>query len=307
MKKIITSALALLTSFACAQQIPQSDFYFMNPLGINPAIAGTEECIPVYLSHRMQWVNFNNAPGMQTLSAHSAMNKNTGIGINLMNYTAGPAALFTAQFSYAYRVKLNDKINLSLGIAPSLLQHSLAKNKLTLDEQNDNTFQRISGSSTIADVNAGFTLYGEKYKIGIAVPQLLGSKYRTGDPLFSERIKRHYMLHGSYTMKLKENLNLTPFLIVKAIENGAPIQFDLNAKISYKEFIWGGLAYRFSTSKAINETAIAFIGISKAQFNFAYAFDYSFSSMMPYTAGSHEIMLAYRFCKKKKAEPLPLQ
>lgn len=307
MKKISLILFALLTANCFAQQLPQSNFYFFNTVAINPAISGTDVCIPVYLSHRMQWLNFNQAPTTQNVSVHGAMNKSVGLGAAVMNHTAGATSLLSAQLSYSYRLSLNEKYKLSFGVAPMILQHALNKSKLTLDNPNDNTFNRINGRTTIVDVNAGVFFYSDKMRVGFSAPQLFGSRYRMGDDLFKEQLRRHFNLHFSYDFKLKEKLDLTPWLLVKAMEKGAPVQIDLTAKLTYQQFLWGGLGYRFSSSKTINEAALVFVGLSKANFSFAYCFDYSFSSMMPFTAGSHEIMLSYKLCKKKPAENQPLQ
>ncbi|MBA3706403.1 MAG: PorP/SprF family type IX secretion system membrane protein, partial [Bacteroidetes bacterium] len=198
MKKIVILLLLVIGGFVKAQQLPEFSQYLQNDFILNPAIAGTKSYAPVSISHRSQWLNFRDAPTTQIASIHGSVNQKVGIGLALVNHEAGPTGMMSAQFSYAFRLKLNDKMKLSFGLAPMIIQHSLNKNKIKLEEQNDNTFNRISGKTTVVDINAGVYLYAEKYFIGIAVPQLTGNKLRMGDDLFKERLRRHYLLHAGY-------------------------------------------------------------------------------------------------------------
>jgi type IX secretion system PorP/SprF family membrane protein len=302
MKRILSLTLSVLSLGAIAQQLPEFSQYINNDYLLNPAIAGTKDYAPVTVSARMQWVGFNNAPNTQIASIHGALNKNVGLGFSVINAIAGPTSSTSIQLAYSYRIKLSEKTKLSFGIAPMLIQQSLQKDKMTLDDQNDNTFNRISGKTMVADLNAGVYLYGNKYFISLSVPQLMENKVRLGDALFTEKLKRHYVLYGGYDIKVKEKFVLTPSVLIKAIEGGAPIQFDVNFKATYNKFIWLGLSYRGSTSQNFNETAVASLGVMKYNFVFGYAFDYSLSNISTYSSGSHEVFLTYRItCKKKEA------
>ena len=302
MKNILFLTLSLFTFEAVAQQLPELSQYLNNDFLLNPAVAGTKEYAPVTISARMQWVGFNNAPSTQIASIHGALTNNVGLGLSVTNTVAGPTSNTTVQLAYSYRIKLNSKTKLSFGVAPMLIQQSLQKDKMTLDEQNDNTFNRISGKTMIADVDAGVYLYGSKYFVSLSVPQLLENKVRLGDALFTEKLKRTYVLYGGYNFDVKHNFVLTPSVLIKAMQGGAPIQFDLNFKATYNKLVWLGLSYRSSTSQSFSEVAVASLGVMKYNFVFGYSYDYSLSSISKYSSGSHELFLTYRInCKKKDA------
>lgn len=302
MKKMIFMLCVVFSTLVNAQQLPGFSMYLQNDFILNPAMAGTKNYTPVAVSHRSQWVNFNNAPTTQLVSIHGAVNQKVGLGLSLINHEAGPTGMMSAQFSYAYRLKLTDKINLSFGLAPMIIQHSLNKNKLILEEQTDNTFNRISGKTLVADINAGVYLYAEKYFVGISVPQLAGNKIRMGDELFKERLKRYYLLHAGYDFIANEKYTWTPSVLLKVIETGAPAQMDVNIKATYNKLIWAGLSYRFSSSTYFNEAAIVSFGVLKANFSFGYSFDYSFASIRVQSSGSHELFISYRIPSKPAKE-----
>jgi type IX secretion system PorP/SprF family membrane protein len=304
MKRILSFTLSLFTLGAVAQQLPEFSQYIYNDYLLNPAIAGTKDYAPVTLSARMQWVGFNNAPTMQIGSIHGALTKNVGLGLTVTNMTTGPISNTSMQLAYSYRIKLNENTKLSFGVAPMLIQQSLQKDKLTLDNQNDNTFNRISGKTMIADANAGVYLYGKKYFVSLSVPQLLENKVRLGDALFTEKLKRTYVLYGGYDFAVKEKFVLTPSILVKAIQGGAPIQVDINFKATYNKLVWLGLSFRGSSSQSPSEVAVASLGVMKYNFVFGYSYDYSLSKISTYSSGSHEVFLTYKIrCKKGTETP----
>lgn len=304
MKKILISSFVLFAFVASAQEIPLFSQYLNNDFILNPAISGTKEYAPASISARTQWANFKGAPATQIGSIHGAMTKNVGIGAAVMNFTAGPTKMNSVQFAYAYRFKVSDKMKLSFGVAPMIIQQSLSKDKLTLDEANDNTINRISGKTMVADVNAGIYAYTNKFFISFSVPQLMANKLRVGDDFSTEHLKRHYILYSGYDVKLKEKYTITPSVLIKAIEGGAPVQVDVNVKAMYNNLCWIGLSYRGSSSKSLNEAAVAFVGVQKFNFVFGYAYDYGFSSMRTYSMGSHEVFLTYRIPCKNAEKPI---
>jgi type IX secretion system PorP/SprF family membrane protein len=303
------SLLFIFTLFVIgsyAQQLPEFSQYLNNEFLLNPAVAGTKTYAPATISYRVQWLNFTSAPTTQIGSIHGSLRKNVGIGFTVMNAVAGPTSTTSMQFAYAYNIKLTEKMRLSFGLAPMLIQQSLQKDKLTLDENNDNTFNRVSGKTMIADLNTGIYLYSDKFFVSASAPQVMENKVRLGDALFTEKLKRHYLLYGGYNFTVKEKYVLTPSLLAKAMQSGAPIQYDVNFKATYNQFIFAGLSYRGSTSQSATETAVAFIGVMKFNFVFGYSYDYAFSSLHSYSAGSHEVFLTYKI-GNKKAAPAPIE
>ena len=303
MKNILVFTFSVFTFGLFAQQLPEFSQYLNNDYLLNPAIAGTKNYAPATISTRVQWLNFTSAPTTQIGSVHGSLNKNVGLGFSVINAVAGPTSTTSMQFAYSYRFQLTKKLKLSFGLAPMLIQQSLQKDKLTLDENNDNTFSRVSGKTMIADLNAGVYLYADKYFVSFSVPQVMENKVRLGDALFTEKLMRHYVLYSGYDFKVKEKFVLTPSVLLKAMESGAPIQFDVNFKTTYNQFIFAGLSYRGSASQNFNETAVAFLGVMRFNFVFGYSYDYSFSSLHSYSAGSHEVFLTYRIGAKKTVVP----
>jgi type IX secretion system PorP/SprF family membrane protein len=307
MKKILVITFLISGCAALAQQVPLFSQYLNNDFLLNPAVCGTKSYAPASVSARLQWAGFSGAPSTQIASIHGAQGPTVGLGLALMNHTTGATSMTSAQFAYALRFRLTGKMKISFGLAPMMIQHSISKSKLTLEDANDNTFNRLSGKTMIADVNAGIYVYSNKWAASLSVPQLLENKYRLGDDLFTERLRRHYLVFGSYDFTCREKYVITPSALIKAMEGGAPVQFDLNVRATYNKLFWAGLSYRAASSQSFNEAAVVSVGVLKYNFAFGYAFDYSFASIRSYSAGSHEIFLTYRIrCKScDKVEEAP--
>ena len=86
----------------------------------------------------------------------------------------------------------------------------------------------------------------------------------------------------------QNEFTLEPSILIKTTEE-LLYQIDFSAKVQYKEDYWVGLSFR--TAGAV----ILFAGVRLDKFYFGYAFDYTLSSIMKHSLGSHEFMMAVKF------------
>jgi outer membrane protein OmpA-like peptidoglycan-associated protein len=75
----------------------------------------------------------------------------------------------------------------------------------------------------------------------------------------------------------------------------------LGAKVTYNDFIFGGLSYRGK------DAIIGLIGLYYKQFMLAYSYDFTTSGIRNYSSGSHEVLLAYQFNKKSKTPEIIME
>ncbi len=140
MRKIISHIVlflgaVLMSLLAFSQQDAQFNQYMFNPLGINPAYAGSREALSVVGLFRNQWVGFQGAPVTQTFSIHSPLaQKKMGLGFQITNDNIGPRNNVNAQVAYAYRIKLfGGQLGFGLGMGVQYL--SFDWNKLNTATQ----------------------------------------------------------------------------------------------------------------------------------------------------------------------------
>ncbi len=178
---------------------------------------------------------------------------------------------------------------LSFGLSGIAYQFSIDDSKINLEDPSDQVYLNAAKSIFIPDASAGIYYSDPNLYAGFSASQLFQSALRLGEKGYAEyKMKRYYYLTAGYDFVVNESFSIEPSFLLKAAENGA-YQVDINSKFIFNEEYWGGISYR--TGGAL----IFMGGVRVDKFFFGYAFDYTLSSLMKRTYGSHEIMLAIKF------------
>jgi outer membrane protein OmpA-like peptidoglycan-associated protein len=143
-----------------------------------------------------------------------------------------------------------------------------------------------------------------KLFIGLAANQLISSRLNklNSVPLITtgNKLIRHYNLSAAYLTKVNNNISLEPYAMLRTTFITSP-QVELGAKMTYNDFVFGGLSYRGK------DAVIGLIGLNYKQFTLAYSYDFTTSGIRNYSSGSHEILLAYQFNKKSKTPEIIME
>lgn len=302
-KKIITAMIATIGGFAVhAQQDPMFTHYMYNTLSVNPAYAGSRDALTITLLHRSQWVDFKGAPMTQTLTVHSPIgNENIGLGLTVSNDKIGPVNNTGIFADFAYRIKLNQKSKLALGVSAGVNIFQANLSALSLDQQADPSFQNNIANRTTPNFGFGVYYSRERFYAGISAPNLLENRYSksslgNGNTIAGKE-RRHYYLIAGAMIKINENLAFKPSMLVK-VTAAAPIQADLTASFVMMKILLIGAMYRTNDSFGI----LIGVDIIK-QLHLGYSYDYSYGvRTFRYNYGSHEIMLRYDFIYSSKKQ-----
>jgi type IX secretion system PorP/SprF family membrane protein len=307
-KKYYVCALLFL---ACAftgfsQQRPQYTQYMINPFLLNPAVSGTEDYTDVRAGYRKQWTGFDGSPRTMYVSAHGNIGKRLvtnnrsknkkygfhGIGGVITSDAIGPTTTTTVSAAYSYHMKISKKVFASLGLMGGFNQFTLDGSKLYAANPSD---PLIGGMSKIGmgDITLGAWVYGEKFYAGASMAQLAPSiQFSQTGQQTDYALTKHYFIMGGYRIPVGYNLMFIPSFCIKGT-TPAPMSFDINAKLRYKNFLWAGVSYR-------NRDAVAAMAgvIINNMFDISYSYDYITSDINKYTGGSHEIVIGYRIRSK---------
>ncbi len=311
MKRIVifVALVFLYASFSEAQQIPLYSQYMMNGFLLNPAVAGSEGYTAVNLTVREQWLGLKDAPKTQALSGQTRMLKNSyisknssvrkrqrlssrsgnvGLGGYIFNDQNGAISRTGMQLSYAYHIRMH-RSQLSFGLSGIAYQFAIDENKAKLLESGDQVYDNAPKSIFIPDASAGVYFSNSNMYAGFSASQLFQSALKLRPKDYAEyRMKRYYFLTAGYDFIINEDFSIVPSFLLKTAENGT-YQLDVNSKFIFSEDYWAGISYRTGS-------ALIFMGgVRVDKFFFGYAFDYTLSSLMKRTYGSHEIMLAIKF------------
>ena len=291
-----------------AQQLPQFTSITINPYLINPALAGTQDFIHLQAGYRTQWTGFEDAPQTAYFSGHATLNRSavgsripsvtnasrTSVGAVLIHDQTGPLTQnsFAATFAYNFALS-NSGWRLSAGLNGGFKSFSYKPEGYTdnLVHQDDATIMS-STNTTVLNLSAGLWLYHDHFFIGASSIQLFDTDYEqlnaTGGLTPGSAFLRHYFYMAGIKANLSRDVHLVPSVLVKTVE-GAPISYDINAKLVIANQYWMGGSYRKEDSFAV------FGGLLiKDRIELTYSFDLVYSKIRNGAASSNEIHIGYR-------------
>ncbi len=251
MKKLYLVALVVIASFGDlhAQQDPHYTQYMYNMNVINPAYAGSKENLSIGMLYRKQWVDIEDAPTTFTLSGHSPVGKNVGLGLSVISDKIGPVEENNIYGDFSYTLNLGGEHKLALGLKAGVTLHKVglfSNIYNTLPQPNDPAFSEDTNNSYF-NLGTGLFYYTDKYYVALSVPNMMKSKHLdfNGREFGSE--ESHYFLTGGYVFDLTDNIKFKPFFMAKSDFN-APTSLDVSTNFLFNQKFEAGLTYRLDDS-----------------------------------------------------------
>lgn len=303
---LVLLIMGLFSDNGIAQQDAQYTQYMYNPLGINPAYAGTREVFSAIGLYRTQWVGLDGAPTTGTFSLHSPVGKRVGLGLNIIHDEIFIQKETYLDIDFSYTIDISDKGKMAFGVKGGA-------HLLDIDTERANTGPYNVGDSS-AEVNidnkfspqvgVGAYYYGERFYLGVSVPNLLQTNHfdessiddsnntvsLSNSSVAEERIN-YYLLTG-YVFDINKHLKLKPALLTK-LTSGAPLQVDLSANFLIYDKLTLGAAYRWSAAFS------AMVGFQISdQLMLGLGYDQETTKLARYNDGSYEIVLRYELFKR---------
>jgi type IX secretion system PorP/SprF family membrane protein len=297
MKNILIITILLLSVVGFTQQMPQTNVYGYNKYAINPAYAGASGCTEINFSHLNQWVKIEGAPLTSLLSANTRIGKSLGVGGQVLIDKIGMLQQVSGLGSVSYGFTFANVHKVRAGLSLGFNQYRLDPSSAIVFDPNDPIVTGGNQSAGTVNTEIGFTYNWNNLEISMASKQLIQAYSNFGYAgLNGYGLRRHATMYASYNIDINDKWTMRPSLFAKGTNNG--YQLDINADAIYKNFIYAGLGYRTRVGliarAGVNIQDLFFVG---------YAYETPMSNIAGYSAGSHEIMLGLRFCKKEKTKP----
>jgi len=283
---------------AFPQQDPIYSQFMTNPFLINPALAGTYPYYQIMLNSRVQWVNIPDAPMTNIISMYGPTVKQPmGLGGFIMYDVYGATSVTQLKLSYAYNYAISEDLKLSMGLGLGLKQFKISGD-MTIAEPDNTYYPGYAYSKLYPDASWGLYAYSAVYHAGFAITNLFGNKVEYGyvDSLKNlSHLKQNFYLHGGYKYNVTRELAIEPTIVFKK-SAATPIQMDLDVRAWYgkrqwdRTKLWGGVTYR--TGDAI---CILLGIIYQRKIEFGYSYDIGINKLRGFDAGSHEIMIGFKF------------
>jgi type IX secretion system PorP/SprF family membrane protein len=294
-----------------AQQLPQYSQYMMNKFLINPAVAGSEGYTAFNITAREQWIGLEHSPRTYAFSGQTRILKNSfiargasirkkraaasrsgkvGLGGYIFTDRSGLVNRTGLKLTYSYHISFQ-RGQLSFGLTGSFYQFKVNKEEMHLYHPDDDLFNNYNNRMFIPDADIGVYYSDPKLFAGFSASQLFSAALKFGQSSYDNfRLLRHYYLIGGANFDINDYLIIEPSVLLKTSEMWK-LQLDLTGKLYIYENYWAGLSYRTGAEAgAIIITA----GLKVDKFYFGYSFDYTLSSIMRYSFGSHEFMIAVK-------------
>jgi type IX secretion system PorP/SprF family membrane protein len=325
MKRILAISTLALSSIAFGQQSFQSSQYTQNMYLLNPAAAGLSNNIDVNLGHRSQWTNFDNAPSTYYLSANALIGKpanqenifslrisepnltvaNTAssagsenkvkhaIGGIFYRDEAGAFSRTSGAASYTIHIPVGKKSSLAAGVRLGVNNTAFDASIAGVRDQSDQVFNDFAnGNSSVnkLDGSIGLMYYTPKFYLGYAIDQIFGNTLDFSEDAEAQLVS-HHLINAGLRLKLNENIGVTPSTMVR-MTAGAPVSFDINAKVDYKNNFFVGVGVR------PNDAIIIQAGLKVTDnIKFGYSYDLTTSDVNSVSSGTHEIVLGIALTK----------
>jgi type IX secretion system PorP/SprF family membrane protein len=298
--KIITVITVLLvasnTSYA---QDPAFTQFYANPLYLNPAFAGSNECPRASFNYRNQW------PGVGQPYVTSSATWDThingiggGVGIMIAQDKAGSGALNTTHVAaqYSYRLKVSSKFMVKAGFEAAFRMIKLDWKNLQFGDMIDSQLGFIyptqedidnyEQSTSFPDFSAGVLGFSENLFFGLAVHHLTvpNQGFISESPLPS-KLTAH--AGGNIVINKFSNnpITLSPNILYQSQSSFQQFNYGIYAR---RGPIVGGAWLRNSVKNF--DSFILMMGLVQDSFKFGYSYDITVSELgNDKTLGAHEI------------------
>jgi len=286
---VVALSMILQAKTTLAQQDPLYTQYMDNLLVINPGFAGSKNIGNALVVARSQWVSFDGAPATRSLSYNTPIEqKNVGIGFSLMSDRIGPLKQTGVYVDYSYFLKVSNDFRLGMGLKAGV---SFYRANLTdlITITPDPIFDNDIYENFLPNVGVGFYLSSEDTYFGLSVPRLIENRI-TRQEVSTEYVNKqqmHLYFVAGHMFNLKEDFKLKTSGMMKWVKN-APLSFDVNALVGFKEKFWLGAMYRLNAAYGV---IAQFKPIP--ELTIGYSYDITTTELGGYQSGSHELMLSY--------------
>nr|WP_321242978.1 type IX secretion system membrane protein PorP/SprF [uncultured Psychroserpens sp.] len=325
-KYFLISLVSLTSYIGFAQEgMPvYSDYLTDNYYLIHPSMAGVANCAKVRLTARQQWFGVDDAPNLQTLSAHSRLGDGpSAIGGIFYNDQNGFHSNTGAYITYAHHLLLSrnevDLNMLSFGMSAGFIQYKLDESTFLAPGEFDQLIAGIEQSATNFNIDIGMSYHFLNFYAHVTAKNILSNDgINFNEQGFEFNNLRTYLLSvGNVFQKYGSDWSFEPSIMYMYRDATEESSIDINAKV-YREVdfgkVWGGLSYRrsldgaqFLEGNSVSSQKLQyitpFIGVDYKQFMFAYTYSYQANTINFNTGGFHQLTFGYNFnCRREKYE-----
>ncbi|MDR2011181.1 MAG: type IX secretion system membrane protein PorP/SprF [Bacteroidales bacterium] len=317
-KRYIILLSVLIAGFGSLSnaQDPHFSQFYANPLYLNPALAGSENCPRISLNYRNQWPGLGNTYVTYSLSYDQHLSPiHGGIGLNILRDVQADGALTTTSINamYSYTLKVTNKFYMAAGFQASFFMSAINWDFIFPDMihplygpiyssyEHDNL---SNDRRNYPDFSIGLIGFTEKTFLGFAVHHLTQPSISFLKGSNDSELLRKYTVHFGTEFEInprgsslrRGDLKLSPQILF--YQQGRFQQFNWGLYLSRKQLVvglWARQNFSFHY-----DAVMMIIGFKQDNLRFAYSYDLTVSELSRSVLGAHEISAAFVFgCRVK--------
>ncbi len=301
---LIFSILSGLHISLHAQDVYFSQF-FLNPVYMNPAYAGTMKVPRAGVQYRNQWPAMNNAYTTYFASFDTYLPKiKSGIGVLLFKDDQGNGIYSETcmKFIYSKEIRLSREWTMCGSLSAGAQINSLDFNRLVFSDGLDANFGHHLPTAEVAPDNAhqlfpdfgtGILLFNDQYFFGLSADHLSepDQSFYSG---YSEKLSRKYTMHLEVNLPWfkpghwRKYYTFTPNVIIQSQGNEQNITLGVYAnRKGYSLGVWN----RQTTQKSTD--LIFMVGFIAKQLRTAITYDVNLRGVGLNSHGAIEVSISY--------------
>ena len=281
-----------------AQQMPLTDFSFVNPYMLNPARAG-DFGTRLFWLNRQQWKDIAGSPETTIITFdHKIPDKNIGLGVMFFSDSDNFFKRTVVSGTYNYFVQLGTHHFLSFGISPGVVYSHIDFSEVRTDEVDDPILFANLQNSVGFTADAGINYTFKELKFGFSALQITGTKLN-----FQSSIDGNYLNYQlvqqfngqlSYAFRFLDDRFVLEPLVIGRSTIGLPLQFDAGVNLAWDDIVLSRIGYRYNSNVYL---AIAFN--LHEDLTVGCGYEYSLGPFSKYSGSTNEIIVGYRLGKEK--------
>ena len=310
MKKwLMCVSLSVLSGTSVFAQDLEFTQFYSNPIYLNPALAGTNQCPRFAMNYRNQWPSLTGS-FVSYAAGYDNYFKNISGGIGILAvHDVQAKTVNSSQLGliYSYHLPINRKWTALFGVKANYFQKFLDWDNLTFGDMIDPRRGFIyqtgdvprGGSKGFFDASAGAVVFNEHFNIGFAANHLNrpNESMIVGESRLPMRFTGHTSAYIPLGGKSKySNTTVIMPSIIYSYQNGFQ-QLNLGTYVKYGVFTAGAW---FRNRDAF----ILTLGLNTPKFRIGYSYDVTVSKLNNgVSGGSHEISLGFNLaCTNRPAK-----
>lgn len=288
-KIILVSLIGFLTIYSSksiAQQLPLFSQLEIAQNINNPAYVDSSfSTLQLNTTYREQWSKFELPNRSFVLTGTKLFNQqNLKLSLSLLSDQIGLTKRQGILNSVGYRLNLTQEAYLALGIGFALEQFTFDKSEVR-GESGDLLFQNIIDNELYLSLNTGISLRIHGFSLGFSLFNIDNTSIENQ----FYRTVLHYNTFASYSIRIKNDLELTPLFWYKNIVNNSG-QLSMLLKTKYKQ--------KYTLNIGFHGSSAYIFGLGfqlRKQIGFNLFYDYQRNPQRSTTGEVFEFAINYRF------------